>query len=177
MQIRKVPLFYWGSREGGAIVRDINSAYEEVIHWKRNIFLIPFGSIGKAFVQELARLFQAFADGSSLECVVMTATSILPILLLQKPSKNSKSKDHVKHLKRRLDLWSAGDINALLDEGRYIQHYLCTKKYDRMQSDETVARKFDFLMKHGRTRMLSGYYLHHLMEMYYNCMTVSLCLR
>ena len=40
----------------------------------------------------------------------------------------------------------------LLDEGRCIQHYLCTKKYDRMQSDETVARKFDFLMKHGRTR-------------------------
>ena len=42
----------------------------------------------------------------------MKATSILPILLLQKPSKNSKSKDHVKHLKRRLDLWSAGDINS-----------------------------------------------------------------
>ena len=146
------PSFRWGSREGRDIVRDINSAYEEVIHWKRNNFLIPFGSIGKEFVQELARLFQAFADGSSLESVVMKATSILPILLLQKPSKNSKYKDQVKHLKRRLDLWNAGDINALLDEGRCIQHYVCTKKHDRMQSGETVARKFDSLMKHGRTR-------------------------
>ena len=83
---------------------------------------------------------------------MMNATSILSIVLLQRPSKNSKHKDHVKHLKRRLDVWSAGDINALFDDGRCIQHYLCTKKHDRMQNDETLACKFGFLMKHGRTR-------------------------
>ena len=36
------------------------SAYEEIIHWKPNIFLIPYWKAGRSFVQELARLHQAF---------------------------------------------------------------------------------------------------------------------
>ena len=44
----------------------INSSYEEVIHWKHNLFLAPFGSAGTAFVKEIARLFQ---DGSSMKAI------------------------------------------------------------------------------------------------------------
>ena len=72
-------------------------------------------------MKEVARLFQAFADKSSLERVSMKAITLIQTLLLQKPSKKSKIKDHISHLKRRLDLWSSGDIQQLLDKGRCIQ--------------------------------------------------------
>jgi hypothetical protein len=98
-----------------------------VIHWKPNLFLVPFGSAGTSFVKEIARLFQAFADGSSLERVSMKAITLVQTLLLQKPSRRSKTKEHVCHLKRRLDLWSNGDIQQLLDEGRCIQARLISR--------------------------------------------------
>lgn len=44
----------------------IVATYDEVIHWKQNLFLVPSGSAGISFVKELARLFQSFADASSL---------------------------------------------------------------------------------------------------------------
>ena len=45
----------------------------------------------------------------------------MPALLLQQPSKNSKSKDHLVSLERRLKLWEEGDIRNLLHEGETIQ--------------------------------------------------------
>ena len=53
------------------------------------------------------------SDGSSLERVSMKAITLVQTLLLQKPSRRSKTKEHVCHLKRRLDLWSKGDIQQL----------------------------------------------------------------
>ena len=96
--------FHWGSLSGDQCLDQINAIYEEVIHWKPNLFLVPFGAAGTAFVNEFARLFQAFADGSSLECVCMKAITLLQSLILQKPSKKSKTKDHIALLKQRLDL-------------------------------------------------------------------------
>ena len=34
----------------------------EVVHWRRNIFMIPSGKAGKSFVRELATLYQADAS-------------------------------------------------------------------------------------------------------------------
>ena len=101
----EVPNFVWGNVPGEELCALMNQAYEEVVHWRRNLFQIPSGSTGKAFVTELARLYQVYADGSSLESMSMKACTVAPILLLQKPSRTSKSKDHVNHLQRRLDLW------------------------------------------------------------------------
>ena len=47
------------------------SVYEEVIHWKLNTFLIPFGKSGNSFVQELARLYWAFAEDSALHSIAL----------------------------------------------------------------------------------------------------------
>ena len=91
--------FRWGEHSGEAILDVINSSYEEVIHWKPNLLLVPFGSAGTSFVKEVAHLFQAFADKSSLERVSMKAITLIQTLLLQKPSKKSKTKDHISHLK------------------------------------------------------------------------------
>ena len=57
------PSFLWGDVEGTDFVQQISSAYDVVVHWRPNLFLVPFGRVGKAFVQELARLFTAYGEG------------------------------------------------------------------------------------------------------------------
>ena len=98
------------------------------MHWLPNLFLVPFGSAGTSLVKEIARLFQAFADNSSLQRVSMKAISVIQLLLLQKQSKRSKTKDHVSHLQRRLKMWLKGDFLQLLEEGRCLQSRLVFRK-------------------------------------------------
>ena len=75
-------------------------AYDEVVHWDRNIFSVPLGKAGKIYVTELARLFKSYAEGSALEAIALKATTLLSVLLLQKPNRTSKSHDHVACLER-----------------------------------------------------------------------------
>ena len=56
------------------------------VHWKKNIFRVPQGNIGKQFVDEFARLYVAFADGSALESVSLKAAIVMPHLLLRNPT-------------------------------------------------------------------------------------------
>ena len=84
--------------------------YDEVVHWKKNYFKIPLGNVGRSFVAEMARLYSAFAEGSTLECVALMATTVLPILVLQLPHRRSKPKEHAACLERRLKAWKKGDL-------------------------------------------------------------------
>jgi hypothetical protein len=79
------PVFRWGEVEGEAFAQAIQESYKEGVHWRRNLFKTPSGQAGKSFVRELTRMFQAYADISSLESVALTATMVMPALLLQKP--------------------------------------------------------------------------------------------
>ena len=56
-----------------------------------------------------------------MEIIALKAAMTLPILLLQKPHRTSKVKEHNKCIECRLSLWLDG---ALLDEGHTIQCYL-----------------------------------------------------
>ena len=82
----------------------LSYVYDEIVHWKRNLFQVSSGSTGKAFVLELSRRYQAYADCLSLESIALKASSVLIALTLQNPIRSSKSKDHVAHLNRRLAL-------------------------------------------------------------------------
>ena len=99
----------------------LNAAFAEAVHWKMNLFKVPYEKAGKSFVSELARLFKGFATSSALESVALKAATLMPIPLLQKPAHKSKAKDHITCLERRLDTWREGDLNELLREGRTIQ--------------------------------------------------------
>ena len=118
------PIFVWGSVDTDSFIKSLRSAYAEAVHWRRNCFKVPSGNIGNSFVSELARLYNAFATGSALESVAMEAAMTMPILLLQKPHRTSKMKDHIACLERRLESWKDGDIAYLLEEGRTIQQRL-----------------------------------------------------
>ena len=116
------PQFTWGGVDSRTFIQSVTAAYNEVVHWRRNIFAVPSGKAGKTFVREMAKLYRAYAEGSALETVALKATTILPILLLQKPHHSSKSREHLACLERHLTAWNAGDIDPLLQEGRTIQN-------------------------------------------------------
>ena len=58
----------------------------------------------------------------------------MPNLLLQKPSKTSKSKEHQLSLERRLDVWQNREFEKLLFEGDTIQKLLTS-----VQKPSTIA--------------------------------------
>ena len=131
--------------DASAFTSLLDSAYQ--VHWRRNCFSIPKGHVGKVFVNELARLFSAFASGSALEPVALKATIVLPHLVLQKPHRRSKPKDHASLLERRMKLWEQGD---LLKEGRAIQDRFPSSC--RQGNEQQVARSFARMMFQGKTQ-------------------------
>ena len=138
----------------------LDAAYQEIVHWKKNSFDVPHGSVGKHFVAELAWLFRAaVGEGSSLESIALKAVFVVCVLLLQKPSCASKPKDHSIHLERRLSLWLEGKIEDLVVESRAIQSRL--PKLSASASDAQMARSFANLMFAGKTsaviRLITGY--------------------
>ena len=63
----------------------VSTAYDEVVHWQRNLFLVPYGRVGRDFVHELAKLFLSYGKVGPLEVIAIKATMLMCALLLQKP--------------------------------------------------------------------------------------------
>jgi hypothetical protein len=144
------PTFVWGKLTGSDFAHSLHATYVEVVHWRRNCFSVPFGKAGKDFVRELSRLYSAYGSASALEQVALKAAVVLPILLLQKPSRTSKTKQHITLLERRLRLWSNGDLDELVREGRAIQQRLPKNGPTKVNSN--LARSFSNLMFMGKCK-------------------------
>ena len=61
------------------------------------------GSSGKDYIKEITRMINEWLIGTPIRECAMYALHVMPTLLLQKPSKSLKSKDHVAALKWRLE--------------------------------------------------------------------------
>jgi len=108
----------------------ISVAYDQVVHWRNNLFMVPFGKAGTDFVTELSKLFQNYGTAPAMECIALKAAMVIPSLLLQRPHQNSKSHDHVICLEHRLPLWHDGNILDLLNESSIV--YRPTKESDQI---------------------------------------------
>ena len=108
---------------------NVSTVYEQVVYWKKNLFLLPSGKAGKQYIDETTKLMNEWMQESPLKDIAFKAIMIMPILLLQKPSKNSKAKDHLKALERRLESWMSGDLLELSKEAETIQKRLRSKKH------------------------------------------------
>ena len=92
--------------------------------------MLPTGAAAKKYITETTKLINGWTNNSPLKDIVLKAIHIMPSLL-QKPSKTSKAKDHLKALERRINLWSKGKMEELLFEGETIQsrlHHINTPK-------------------------------------------------
>ena len=82
------PTFKCGAFDASEFAGQLDTAFHEIVQWRKNCFRIPQGSADKAFTSELACLFRAFATGSALESVALKATTVMPVLLLQNLTRN-----------------------------------------------------------------------------------------
>ena len=147
--------FNWGEKSGNVFTESIRVAYEEMIAWRRNIFKVPSGRQGKRFVHELANLFLSCAEGDATEIIALKSAMVFPSLMLQKPTQNSRTKDHVCCLERRLDLWRSGKVEELVAEINAIQTRLPPLQQRNTVSqneEDSLAFRFASLMSEGKTR-------------------------
>ena len=93
-------------------------------------------------------------NDTPLRKIALKAVHVMPALLLQKPSKSSKSKDHHADLERRLKLWEEGKIEELLYEGQTIQERL--KSPDSSMTVAKISMKFRMLMSKGNVNNMSN---------------------
>ena len=140
-------LITWGNRDSASFIVAVENAYNQAVHWRRNLFKVPLGKAGKQFVKELARLFQAFSDQTPLERIALKAAMLMPMLLFQKPHTTSKAKEHLQCLDRRLTHWFAGEIevlprlfNSISPENSQLLNHLDRQKIaNLMQNGKTRA--------------------------------------
>ena len=127
---------------------EIDIIYNTIVFWRRNIFNLPSGSAGKQFINESTRLMNAWSTNSSLRPIALKLLMIMPAVLLQKTSATSKGKDHTFALKRRMQLWQAGNMSELFFEASTIQKRL--KSHVDSHSIESISKRFSALMQSGR---------------------------
>ena len=84
----------WGDISRQSFCQDVNNIYNEIVHFRRNIFNIPPGSAGNSFIKELTFWLKQFNSNSDLNSIALKAFMVLPTLIFQKPSVHSKSKEH-----------------------------------------------------------------------------------
>ena len=143
-------LIKWGNTNGVDILIPtslFDNAYDEIVLWRKNTFLVLYGKVGGEFIDTLSNLIKQWNDCAQLQCIALKAFFVLLALGLQKPSRTSKSKDHQYCLKERLELWKEGQIEKLLREGRLLQSRLSKAK---SQSPQDKARIFANLIMDGQ---------------------------
>ena len=64
----------WGTVDGESFAHALRAARAECVHWKRNVFNVPSGSVGKSFVCEMVRLLTAFNDRSPWKSIALKRT-------------------------------------------------------------------------------------------------------
>ena len=145
------PYFKWRSCDGTNFQESILKAYNKIVHWHCNLFQIPSEKAWKLVVKELTHLFEAYAEATTLDSVAITAATVLPSLILQKPHCSSKKKEHIKCIERCMQLWKDGNLDDLLKEGQTIQQHLHKPTRDQ-RSEKQLARSFSKLRMEGKVR-------------------------
>ena len=120
---------------------------EKIVHWKRDLFMMPSGAAGKKHIEEITRLLKLWIQDSPLTSIALKAIHIMRALLLQKRSKYSKSKDHLVSLERRLKLWEEGNISNLVHEEETIQER--RKISEKGMNIEKISLKFKNMISKG----------------------------
>ena len=145
--VNLAPSTDYHNRTGAGFFRTVSNTYEAIVKWRKNLFKLPSGRAAKDFINELTLWLKHYNNNTDFHGIALKVFMILPCLLLQKPSRTSKAKEHLKKLEERLTLWKDGHIEVLLNEGLKIQQRLTTSK--RRTSDD-VSRAFAKLILEGK---------------------------
>ena len=111
------------------------------------LFRLPTGRAGNRFLEKMTRVLNIYIEGTHGSQNALYAFFILPALMLQKLSENSKTKDNVDALQRRFELWCEGNVRELIKESKLLQKGLSTGKSNT--SESTLLRNFTNAVKSG----------------------------
>lgn len=136
VNVRSSVSFQWGETDAVVVADTVTSAYDEITQWKKNLFQIPPGSVGKSFIRELSSLFQSYNEGAGMESVTLHAAMIMPALLLQRTGPRMKRSEMKCCLERRIGMWKKAKIDDRLNEGKVLQFCLADH---RQTHDDDVA--------------------------------------
>ena len=95
----------------------------------------------------MSQLMNEWIRESLLEDIAFKEIMVMPGLLLKKPSRESKSKDHLMSLENRMKLWHAGEIMELLKEVETIQKDLRVSNTPSTIAE--ISKKFTREMRKG----------------------------
>ncbi|CAB4032899.1 Hypothetical predicted protein [Paramuricea clavata] len=136
----------WGHRADGSIITinqsTIINAYDEITRWPKYTFLVPYGKVGRDFIDQLTQHINGWNNASQTQHIALKAAIVLLATVLQKPSVKSKAKDHKECLEKRLALWKEGEVESLLREGRSIQKLLAKAKRTEPPNKAKIFAKF-----------------------------------
>ena len=82
----------WGESEGKMITvssSEIINAYDEITSWRKNIFLVPYGKIGREFIDQLTKHINDWNISTESQHIALKAAFVILALALQKPSQKS----------------------------------------------------------------------------------------
>ena len=80
-------LIKWGNTNGVDILIPtslFDNAYDEIVLWRKNTFLVPYGKVGREFID--TNLIKQWNDRTQLQCITLKAFFVLLAVGLQKPS-------------------------------------------------------------------------------------------
>ena len=69
----------------------IDGACNEIITWRKNTFLVPYGKIGRDFVDQLSKYINDWNNGTAMQHLALKAAIVLLAVGLQKPSQKPKA--------------------------------------------------------------------------------------
>jgi len=145
----------WGSMVGEELIAEkVQAVYQEMVTWRKNLFLVPRGKSGSDFIKELTRLILLFADATKWERLSFALVHIFLPIMLQKPSSKSKARDHVTYLTKRLVKWKNGELDDLMMECRSIQKALVQQQ---KISEESRKKSFCRLMLLGKVKQATKF--------------------
>ena len=119
--------------------------YDIIVYWKKNLFMLPSGRAGKDYIGEITRLLNAWIQDSAMKDITFKAIMVMPSLILQKPSRNSKAKYYSEVLRRRMILWQSGDLLRLFKAE--------TKDSTKPKSVVQLSKKFVERMNKGNIKV------------------------
>ena len=78
--VSKPSSVYWGRKSDGAEIwlkTSIAHAYNKVTTWRKNAFLIPYGKIGRDFIDQVAEHINDWNNKSEMHHIALTAAIVL----------------------------------------------------------------------------------------------------
>ena len=142
--------FVWKDLTKEAATRWVDNTYREIVGWSaNNLFEPPKCAATTKLIKEMVFLLNNYNQDTPLAPLALKIFFILPKLFFQKTHKKSKTRENVKAVTRRIDLWQTNNLDELLEEARTIQNRLPRLHHTNTHNVDK-ARNFANKMRHGK---------------------------